>query len=140
MRLSPVLVVLSLFALFAALPATQARPAPACVDVKTNCPGLACVDNDLDGAFEWNECVTTYCTTNGCCGGACPPPAYDASSSAATCTGYLNVAGSKQRTCVDPAQAPACGAWTEGWNMLGYYKSCYGTRALCSPYACPVLA
>lgn len=60
-----------------------------------------------------------------------------AASAAPTCTGYVNVLGSKQRTCVDPDEAPRCGAWSEGWSYpLGYWKSCYGTAATCGAYGC----
>lgn len=135
MRLTAILATLSLVALFAAFPAAEARPAPACADaVTSSCPETVCVDDNLNGKFEWDECIFTICPSWGCCTTSCPPPAYDRSS--ATCTGYMNVLGSKQRTCVDPSQAPECGAWTEGWSMIGYTKSCYGTRALCGPYGC----
>lgn len=135
MRLTPLLAALSLLALFAVVPSAEARPAPACVEgVSKSCPEFACIDDNLNGKFEWDECVGMACPTWGCCPSSCPPPQYDRSS--ATCTGYVNVLGSKQRTCVDATQAPECGAWSEGWNMLGYWKSCYGTRALCMPSGC----
>lgn len=136
MRLTALLATFSLVAIFAAFPAAEARPAPACTDaLGGSCPEFVCVDDDLNGKFEWDDCVATYCPTWGCCTGGCPPPQYETRSSAA-CTGYLNVLGSKQRTCVDPAQAPSCGAWSEGWSMIGSWKSCYGTAALCNPYGC----
>lgn len=51
--------------------------------------------------------------------------------SGATCTGYKQIGNSKQRTCVDPAQAPSCGAWSEGWtHPIGYWRTCYGTQGL----------
>lgn len=72
------------------------------------------------------------------CIDACPDDLPDGGSSAgATCTPYVNVLGSKQRTCVDAAQAPSCGAWTEGWSHpIGYWKSCYGTGAVCGAHGC----
>lgn len=136
--LAGLLVCLSLT--IAAVPAS-ARPSPVCADdLNSSCPGFACVDDSLDGYFQGDECIQMYCPTWGCCTGPCPPPtAEPASHSAAVCTGYMNVLGSKQRTCVDPAQAPECPAWTEGWSQIGYYRACYGTDALCTPAGCAEL-
>lgn len=139
MRLSPFLIVLSLLALFVAATPAEARPAPACTDLRSNqCPEFVCVDSNLDGVFTWEECIGMACPYTGCCGGPCPPPPADSSS---TCTGYVNVLGSKQRTCADPTRAPECGAYTESYSWIGYSRACYGTAALCNPYSgCPVLA
>lgn len=120
----------------AAVPAS-ARPSPVCVDeLNASCPGYACADDDLDGTFQGDECMQVYCPTWGCCTGPCYPPMAPAESGAATCTGYMNVLGTKQRTCVDPSQAPECPAWTEGWSNIGFYRACYGTGALCMPAGC----
>jgi hypothetical protein len=136
MRLSAFLIMLSLLTIFATVPA-EARPSPVCTELRGQCADFLCADTDLDGKFQWDECIGMYCTTQGCCPSGCPPPIADTGSAAATCTGYMNVVGSKQRTCVDPSNAPACGAWTEGWSSIGYYRACYGTAALCTPSGCP---
>lgn len=140
MRLhAPVLGIALLLSLLAFVPAAEARPAPACTDMRPGtCPAWVCVDDDLNGKFSWDECIEMHCPHWGCCGGPCPPPYEPMSSGSATCTGYMNVLGAKQRTCVDATDAPSCGAWTEGWSMLGYFKRCYGTAALCSPQGCVV--
>lgn len=130
MKLRLFLIGATLSLLLAAVPA-EARPSPACVSYKTpsSCPGVVCVDENLDGYFQWDECIVMYCPMNGCCGGPCPPP-MEANVGASTCTPYLNL-GAKQRTCVDAEDAPECGAWTEGWHpVLGYYKACYGAGSL----------
>jgi len=68
---------LTVIGLVAALtPTIEARPAPACTDLKGTCPGFVCVDENLDGRFQWNECVVMYCL-HGCCGSPCPPPDWD---------------------------------------------------------------
>jgi hypothetical protein len=56
-----------------------ARPSPACVDPKamyggtTTCGGLVCVDENLNGKFDGNECIYFLCPECGC-GEPCPPP------------------------------------------------------------------
>ena len=120
------------------VPAADARPSPVCLQDRSPCPSDVCVDSDLDGRFTYEDtCVGFLCPTWGCCGGPCPPP--PAASTTPTCTPYANVGGTKQRSCVDPDAAPACGAWTEGWSQLGYYRACYGADprdALCNETWC----
>lgn len=63
-------------AFIAFVPDADAREV-ACVQLKNNgCEGLVCVDKDLDGRIEGNECVIVYCL-HGCCGQPCPPPQWD---------------------------------------------------------------
>lgn len=124
----------------AAVPAS-ARPSPVCADaLNGSCPGYACADTNLDATFQGSECMQVYCPTWGCCTGPCYPPMAPAKSGSATCTGYMNVLGTKERTCVDPTRAPECAAWTEGWSNIGYFRSCYGTDALCTPAGCPEIS
>lgn len=69
----------AILAAFATLaPSADARPSPACSDANGGtCPGVVCVDENLDGTFEHNECVIVYCPEYGCCGYGCPPPPYE---------------------------------------------------------------
>lgn len=61
---------------FAMAPGVEARPSPACVDaVSPTCPGVYCLDDNLDGKFQYDECLVIYCL-HGCCG-PCPPPEWD---------------------------------------------------------------
>jgi len=132
MKLRLFLIGTALCLLLAAIPA-EARPSPVCVTLKgpTTCPGIVCADENLDGRFQWDECIIMYCPMTpgyGCCGGPCPPPMEANVDTSQTCTGYMNVGGVKQRSCVDADRAPECGAWSEGWHpVLGYFKTCYGT-------------
>ena len=65
---------MTLIGLVAALtPTIEARPSPACTNVKGTCNGFVCVDGNLDGYFQPFECEDIVCT-NGCCGAPCPPP------------------------------------------------------------------
>ena len=58
----------------AVLPSAEARTLY-CTDLRTaSCPGLVCVDADLDNEFSSGECVDVYCGVVGCCGNVCPPP------------------------------------------------------------------
>lgn len=77
MRLFALVIVLSLLTIVAAGPA-EARPAPACTEFTGNCPEFVCADTDLDGKFQWDECIGYACPTWGCCGTGCPPPAAEA--------------------------------------------------------------
>jgi hypothetical protein len=39
----------------------------ACTDtVSSDCDGIVCLDSNLDGRYQWDECEPRYCT--------CPPP------------------------------------------------------------------
>lgn len=68
-----------LLTLLAVAPTAEARNLY-CTDVRgtNNCPGLVCVDTDLDNSIEREECVVIMCGIAGCCGGPCPPPPADA--------------------------------------------------------------
>lgn len=60
-------IVIALVAAFAlafwSLPAAQAIPSPVCTDATSpTCEGYVCVDANLDGRFQWNECEPRYCT------------------------------------------------------------------------------
>ncbi|MGQ0536934.1 MAG: hypothetical protein ACT4PT_12790 [Methanobacteriota archaeon] len=69
-------------AFFVSLAASAAaRPSPVCTDLKGNswtCPGIVCVDKDLDAQWDRGECVVIYCL-HYCCPPygtqtMCPPP------------------------------------------------------------------
>lgn len=70
---------LGLLAAFTLLaPGIDARPSPACTDAAGgSCPGIVCVDQNLDGTFQYDECVIMYCPEYGCCSATCPPPPYE---------------------------------------------------------------
>lgn len=136
MRLLPLLALASIVAATFVLAPVEARPVPVCIQARQACPDDYCVDSNLDGKFTSQDaCVGFVCPQWGCCGTpTCAEPmsgpSTESTDAAAACTPYANVAGTKQRTCVDASQAPECGAWTEGWTRLGYYRACYGTGAI----------
>jgi len=70
------LLLMSGFAL-AFSPAASARPSPVCTEQGGHCPGVVCVDSNLDGQFDSKDtCVIILCPEYGCCYDSCPPPYY----------------------------------------------------------------
>ena len=107
---------LLLLAALVVIPTAEARTL-FCTDIRsTSCPGLVCVDTDLDDDFGSDECVEVYCGVVGCCGSPCPPPP-----AAQTLCKTTTVGGTPIAVTVEYGVEPRCLGASYTTCRLSYY-------------------